>query len=317
VAKRVLSCHARHPWGCLLWDSSCGLWHSRDPSPCALSAGGICWLQQGKEAKCTMILKTGVTWEECCANGNVDVAWSNYTYPGNKISLLGFLGLVTCHPCKESCEGVVCGPDKVCKMKHGRPQCACAPDCSSLPRKLQVCGSDGYTYRDECDLLTAKCRDHPDLEVMYQGKCKKSCSSVVCPGTHTCVVDQTGSAHCVMCRTAPCPEPTSLDRALCGNNNVTYPSACHLRRATCHRGRSIGVRHYGSCSGEWGRAGDKGQQAQTPSACQPLTPPSLSSCVQILRGDGQRGGELRVNRPSAEPQPGDRGIMCILYKPYT
>lgn len=72
----------------------------------------------------------------------------------------------------ESCEGVVCGPDKVCKMKHGRPQCACAPDCSSLPRKLQVCGSDGYTYRDECDLLTAKCRDHPDLEVMYQGKCK-------------------------------------------------------------------------------------------------------------------------------------------------
>lgn len=74
----------------------------------------------------------------------------------------------------------------------------------------------------------------------------------MCPGTHTCVVDQTGSAHCVMCRTAPCPEPTSLDRALCGNNNVTYPSACHLRRATCHRGRSIGVRHYGSCSGEQG-----------------------------------------------------------------
>lgn len=81
--------------------------------------------------------------------------------------------VMLCSPLSpESCEGVVCGPDKVCKMKHGRPQCACAPDCSSLPRKLQVCGSDGYTYRDECDLLTAKCRDHPDLEVMYQGKCK-------------------------------------------------------------------------------------------------------------------------------------------------
>lgn len=57
-----------------------------------------------------MILKTGVTWEECCANGNVDVAWSNYTYPGNKISLLGFLGLVTCHPCKgELCPGRMLG----------------------------------------------------------------------------------------------------------------------------------------------------------------------------------------------------------------
>uniref|UniRef100_A0A8C0BAL5 Follistatin like 3 n=1 Tax=Buteo japonicus TaxID=224669 RepID=A0A8C0BAL5_9AVES len=172
-------------------------WVAQPGFRCPSRGGGICWLQQGKEAKCTMILKTGVTWEECCANGNVDVAWSNYTYPGNKISLLGFLGLVTCHPCKESCEGVVCGPDKVCKMKHGRPQCACAPDCSSLPRKLQVCGSDGYTYRDECDLLTAKCRDHPDLEVMYQGKCKTllahrkplwcgegspCCVVLVCPG---------------------------------------------------------------------------------------------------------------------------------------
>ncbi|NWX23933.1 FSTL3 protein, partial [Aegotheles bennettii] len=205
--------------------------------------GGICWLQQGKEAKCTMILKTGVTWEECCANGNVDVAWSNYSYPGNKISLLGFLGLVTCHPCKESCEGVVCGPDKVCKMKHGRPQCACAPDCSSLPRKLQVCGSDGFTYRDECDLLTAKCRDHPDLEVMYQGKCKSRSGSVV-PPPHF-VPSPTLSLTRGSC--AP-SSPTSLDHALCGNNNVTYPSACHLRRATCHRGRSIGVRHYGSCS---------------------------------------------------------------------
>ncbi|XP_075758713.1 follistatin-related protein 3 isoform X2 [Pelodiscus sinensis] len=257
-----------------------------------------------------MILKTGVTWEECCSNSNVDVAWSNYTQPGNKISLLGFLGLVTCHPCKgsscicascssplpragsrphplqgkprkhqraasqiiprrgssapdqsraarppagrcrqggETCEGVQCGPGKVCRMKHGRPHCTCAPDCSSLPKKLQVCGSDGYTYRDECELLTAKCRDHPDLEVMYQGKCKKSCSSVVCPGTHTCVVDQTGSAHCVMCRTAPCPDPSTLDQVLCGNNNITYLSACQLRRATCFLGRSIGVRHYGSC----------------------------------------------------------------------
>lgn len=103
----------------------------------------------------------------------------------------------------------------------------------------------------------------------------ESCSSVVCPGTHTCVVDQTGSAHCVMCRTAPCPEPTSLDHALCGNNNVTYPSACHLRRATCHRGRSIGVRHYGSCSGERGDpgAGGGGSGLGPPAPGPPSHPP--------------------------------------------
>ncbi|KAI6072320.1 follistatin-related protein 3 [Aix galericulata] len=95
-----------------------------------------------------MILKTGVTWEECCANGNVDVAWSNYTYPGNKISLLGFLGLVTCHPCKGGCcrgPGLVAQPPapgcshftcaSVAPGARGRAPCPVAPgptDCWGL-----------------------------------------------------------------------------------------------------------------------------------------------------------------------------------------
>ncbi|KAH0625786.1 hypothetical protein JD844_034033 [Phrynosoma platyrhinos] len=51
-----------------------------------------------------------------------------------------------------------------------------------------------------------------------------------------------------MCRAAPCPDPISLNHAICGNNNITYPSTCHLRRATCFLGQSIGVQHYGSCA---------------------------------------------------------------------
>uniref|UniRef100_A0A8C5IQ43 Follistatin like 3 n=1 Tax=Junco hyemalis TaxID=40217 RepID=A0A8C5IQ43_JUNHY len=293
----ALSSHARDPWGCLLWDRPCastehlyipqfvpgigvipvpllqpqpgslcpsqGLW---DPSPSALSTGGICWLQQGKEAKCTMILKTGVTWEECCANGNVDVAWSNYTYPGNKISLLGFLGLVTCHPCKGDELGGCCGE---CGGNNAAEGDAAA---QNLHQK-NVCALGGSA----CVMPKAVERAWPPLGSLQLCLPAESCSSVVCPGTHTCVVDQTGSAHCVMCRTAPCPEPTSLDHALCGNNNVTYPSACHLRRATCHRGRSIGVRHYGSCSGEQGR----GQWARTPSPCPPLTPCRRSGGMEM------------------------------------
>lgn len=72
----------------------------------------------------------------------------------------------------ETCEGVKCGLGKVCRMKGGRPQCICSPDCSNISRKHAVCGSDGTTYKDECALLMARCRGHPDLEIMYQGECK-------------------------------------------------------------------------------------------------------------------------------------------------
>ncbi|KAF5924257.1 hypothetical protein HPG69_003909 [Diceros bicornis minor] len=85
------------PWGALAWAVGfVGAVGSGDPAP-----GGVCWLQQGREATCSLVLKTDVSQAECCASGNIDTAWSNFTHPGNKISLLGFLGLVHCLPCKE------------------------------------------------------------------------------------------------------------------------------------------------------------------------------------------------------------------------
>lgn len=75
-----------------------GVW-SRPPPPLPY-VGGVCWLQQDREATCSLVLKTDVSREECCATNNINTAWSNFTHPGNKISLLGFLGLVHCLPCK-------------------------------------------------------------------------------------------------------------------------------------------------------------------------------------------------------------------------
>lgn len=59
-------------------------------------------------------------------------------------------------------------------MLGGRPRCECAPECAELPARLQVCGSDGATYRDECELRAARCRGHLDLRVMYPGRCRST-----------------------------------------------------------------------------------------------------------------------------------------------
>ncbi|KAK7934403.1 hypothetical protein WMY93_005299 [Mugilogobius chulae] len=130
--------------------------------------------------------------------------------------------------------------------RRSKPRCVCAPDCSNITWKGPVCGSDGKTYKDQCALLKAKCKGHPDLDVQYQGKCKKTCRDVLCPGSSTCVVDQTNNAYCVTCNRI-CPEVTSPEQYLCGNDGIVYASACHLRRATCLLGRSIGVAYEGKC----------------------------------------------------------------------
>lgn len=47
-----------------------------------------------------MVLMREVTREECCGGGRLDTAWSNTSLPMNEVSLLGFLGIVSCKPCK-------------------------------------------------------------------------------------------------------------------------------------------------------------------------------------------------------------------------
>uniref|UniRef100_A0A2K5RWA7 Follistatin n=1 Tax=Cebus imitator TaxID=2715852 RepID=A0A2K5RWA7_CEBIM len=216
---------------------------------CVWVTAGNCWLRQAKNGRCQVLYKTELSKEECCSTGRLSTSWTEEDVNDNTLFkwMIFNGGAPNCIPCKETCENVDCGPGKKCRMnKKNKPRCVCAPDCSNITWKGPVCGLDGKTYRSECALLKARCKDQPELEVQYQGRCKKTCRDVFCPGSSTCVVDQTNNAYCVTCNRI-CPEPTSSEQYICGNDGVTYSSACHLRKATCLLGRSIGLAYEGKC----------------------------------------------------------------------
>lgn len=74
----------------------------------------------------------------------------------------------------ESCSGIKCGPGRRCGMRHGRPQCVCAPQCGGAAgaRPGPVCGTDGRTYKSLCRLRKRACRRrNKHLTLDYYGQC--------------------------------------------------------------------------------------------------------------------------------------------------
>jgi len=103
-----------------------------------------------------------------------------------------------------SCDGFLCGSNKLCRIRHGQPRCVCAADCATLLHGVTsvsvgltassgvarrrrnatteavlsgawhgpVCSFDGRTHRSLCSLAKSNCRAGRDLPVEYIGPCQ-------------------------------------------------------------------------------------------------------------------------------------------------
>ncbi|XP_062541446.1 uncharacterized protein LOC134209478 isoform X2 [Armigeres subalbatus] len=113
-----------------------------------------------------------------------------------------------------------------------------------------VCGTDGKTYKTECQLKKRACRQESTTLVMaYKGHCQTSCRFVQCPDGKHCVEDQNATPHCVTC-TMDCPPVESRSTAkavVCGTDGNTYRNICELKRKACLTGRAIPVAYRGRC----------------------------------------------------------------------
>lgn len=77
----------------------------------------------------------------------------------------------------DTCNGMKCPANQVCKLVKGKATCQCpnVRDCSYSP--APVCGSDGNEYPNECYLLVKSCLaalENKSLNLSHKGKCGKS-----------------------------------------------------------------------------------------------------------------------------------------------
>ncbi|ESO01057.1 hypothetical protein HELRODRAFT_82198 [Helobdella robusta] len=94
---------------------------------------------------------------------------------------------------------------------------SCAIPCQ--PLRQPVCGSDGVTYWNKCELETENCMKKASVEVMYDGECLEDCN-------------------------IPCH--FNLD-PVCAEDGVTYTNKCYLETRNCLAKEFLKVVHQGSC----------------------------------------------------------------------
>ncbi|KAG8303777.1 hypothetical protein J6590_002782 [Homalodisca vitripennis] len=78
-----------------------------------------------------------------------------------------------------------------------------------------------------------------------------TCQHIHCSLGQRCLTEwQTGRPRCVTCSTMPCSDHHRRNMEVCGSNNRTYHSWCHMIKDSCATGYVIETQSSGHCPAE-------------------------------------------------------------------
>ncbi|CBY33610.1 unnamed protein product [Oikopleura dioica] len=132
--------------------------------------------------------------------------------------------------------------DKECKLFGTEWKCNC-PLCPA--ENNPVCGSDGVTYNSLCVMKRTNCEFGSGIELVSSGKCpeKGEEEDKTCEGCFFGAYCERGRCKCdYNCK--------SIDRPVCGDNNIDFKNECFLREFECQIQQPFDIVKSGHCSVE-------------------------------------------------------------------
>ncbi|KFW11313.1 Ovoinhibitor, partial [Eurypyga helias] len=132
--------------------------------------------------------------------------------------------------CREETPEIDCSQYSSRIIKDGKAQMRC-------PRiLLPVCGTDGFTYDNECGICAHNLEHGTHVKKSHEGRCQEESAPVDCSR----YLSNTKTGETI----AACP---FILREICGTDNVTYSNDCVLCAHNIESGTSVAKKHDGRC----------------------------------------------------------------------